>query len=53
MDMIRHDDERVKPVVTRATIVLQGLKEELGVGGNLEETATIVSRSSDEECARA
>jgi hypothetical protein len=44
VNMIGHNDEGVKLVMPGATIVLEGFQKEFGVGGKLEETATIRSR---------
>ena len=53
MDVVGHDDEGVEFVVTFGPVVLEGFDEEFGVGGNLEETASVVSSAGDEECSGA
>ncbi len=53
MDVVGHDDEGVEEVVAFASVVLQGVEEELGVGGELEEAAAVVGGCGDEVCAGA
>jgi hypothetical protein len=53
MDVIRHNNERVKLIVALAAIVLQGFKKEFGVCRNLKQPATIVGRGSNKERAKA
>ena len=53
MDVVGHDDEGVQLVVAFCAVVLKGLQEELGVGGELEEAAGVVGAAGDEEGARA
>jgi hypothetical protein len=51
--MIRHNNECVKLLATRVAIVLQRFEEQFGVGRDLKETATIVSRTRNKEGAKA
>ena len=53
MNVIGHDDEGVQLVVALASVVLKCFHEEFGVDGKLEEAATVVGRSGDEEDAGA
>ena len=53
VDVIGHDDKRVKFVVPGGAIVLQGFEKELCVCGNLEQTPTIEGRASEEKRAKA
>lgn len=52
MDVVRHDDKAKELVVTEPAVSLQGLDEEAGVGGDLEEPAAIVGGARYEICSR-
>jgi len=49
VEVVGHDDEGVEFVVTFGSVVLEGFEEEFGVGGDLEEAATVVGSAGDEE----
>jgi hypothetical protein len=53
VDVIGHDDEGVEFVMAFVAVALEGFEEEFGVGRDLEETAAVVGRGGDEECAGA
>ena len=53
VDVVGHDDEGVEFVVTFGPVVLEGCDEEFSVGGNLEETTSVVSSAGDEESSGA
>lgn len=50
VDVVGHDDEGMEAVVAFAPVVLEGVEEELGCGGVLEEAVAIVGRTGDEIC---
>jgi len=49
MDVVGHDDEGMEAEVAFAAIVLEGVEEEFGGYGGLEETPAIVGLGGDEE----
>ena len=49
VDVVGHYDEGVELVVTFCSVVLEGHDEEFRVGGDLEETASVVSSAGYEE----
>ncbi len=49
VEVVGHDDEGVEFVVAFGSVVLEGFEEEFGVGGDLEEAATVVGSAGDEE----
>jgi hypothetical protein len=49
--VVRHDDEGTEFVGAFGTVMVEGVEEEFGVRGDLEEAAAIVGDSSYEECA--
>lgn len=49
VDVVGHDDEGVKFVEAFAAVVLEGLEEEIGVFGDLEEAAAVMGDGGDEE----
>ncbi len=49
VNVVRHDDEGMEFVVPFAAVVLEGIEEQLGVGGCLEETAAVPGLGTDEE----
>ena len=53
VDVVGHDDEGVEFVVTFGSVVLECCDEKFSVGGELEETASVVSSAGDEERSRA
>ena len=53
MDVVGHDDEGVEFVLAFRSVVLEGFDEEIGVGGELEEAASVVGSAGDEECSGA
>jgi hypothetical protein len=53
MDVVGHNDEGVEFVVALATVVLEGLEEELGCGWMLEEAPALPGLGADEEGAVA
>jgi len=53
VDVVGHDDEGVEFEVACAAVVLQGFEEEVGVGGDLKEAATVIGCAGDEEGAWA
>jgi len=53
MDMVGHDDEGVKFVVSFGAVMLEGFDEEFGVTFDLKEATAVVGSASDEEGAGA
>jgi len=53
VEVVGHDDEGVEEVVAFAAVVLEGVEEEFGVGGDLEEAAAVVGGGGDEVGAGA
>jgi len=51
VDVVGHDDEGVEFVGAFSAMVLEGGDEGVGVGGDLEEAATVVGDGGDEEGA--
>jgi hypothetical protein len=51
VDVVGHDDKGVEFVGAFGAVVLEGFKEEFGVGGKLEEASAVVGDGGDEEGA--